>query len=281
MKTILVPYYDDDVSPTALDQACLVAEKYGSYVEGLFVMRPPQIIEAEGIALAGAYITQLKDEWRRRADDARGRFTESMAERNIPVGDVTSPADGVSAGWREIEGPEGQVLGDYGRLFDLIVIGRTPEQALIDWQVMCESILFESGRPTIVAAPKGAEVIGNRIVIHWNGSTEASRAIALSMPFLTAAEAVQIVHVDVGTVPGPNAEEVCAHLNRAGVSATFVSVPVGERTNGQTLVDSYKEFSADLLVKGAYTHNRLRQLVLGGATRHVLNHADIPVFMAR
>ena len=281
MKTILVPYYDDDVSPVALEQALSIAAHFGSYVEGLFVMRPPQIIEAEGIALAGAYITQLKDEWRRRADEARQRFTAVMEARNVPMGDVNSAADKLSAGWREIEGPEGQVLGDYGRLFDLIVLGRTPEQALIDWQVMCESILFESGRPIIVASESAREVIGKRVAIHWNGSTEAARVIALARPLLATCEAAQVIQVDVGTVPGPSAEEVTSHLVRAGINATARVVPVEERTNGEALVEAYQEFSADMLLKGAYTHNRLRQMVFGGATRHVLNFAEIPVFMAR
>lgn len=281
MNTILVPYYDDDVSPVALEQARLIAARTNAYVEGLFVMRPPQIIEAEGIALAGAYITQLKDEWRRRADEAQGRFRSAIDEHGIDFGTVTEPAEGLVAGWREIEGPEGQVLGDYGRLFDMIVIGRTPEQALIDWQVMCESILFESGRPVLVAANQPREILGRRIAIHWNGSTEAARAIALARPLLAQAEEIQVIQVDVGTVPGPSAQEVASHLGRLTRRTTAVTVPAGDRTNGEALVDSYTEFGADLLIKGAYTHNRLRQMVFGGATKHVLDFAEIPVFLAR
>ncbi len=281
MHTILVPYYDDDVSPVALEQARLIASHADAYMEGLFVMRPPQIIEAEGIALAGAYITQLKDEWRRRADEAQTRFRATLREHDIQFGTVTSPGEGLVAGWREIEGPEGQVLGDYGRLFDLIVIGRTPEQALIDWQVMCESILFESGRPVLVAAKAPHDIIGRRIAIHWNGSTEAARAIALARPLLDRAEEIRIIQVDVGTVPGPSAQEVASHLSRNGRRTNAVTVPAGDNTNGEALVDSYTEFGADLLIKGAYTHNRLRQMVFGGATKHVLDCAEIPVFLAR
>ena len=281
MNTILVPYYDDDVSPVALEQARLIAAPSGGYIEGLFVMRPPQIIEAEGIALAGAYITQLKDEWRRRADEAQTRFSAAMEEKGVPVADVGSPAGQLSAGWKEIEGPEGQVLGDYGRLFDLIVVGRTPEQALIDWQVMCESILFESGRPVLVTAGEPRDFVGSRVAIRWNGSTEAARAIALARPFLAAADEIRVIQVDVGTVPGPSAQDVANHLARAGYKVDATTVPAGDKTNGETLVEAYESFSADLLIKGAYTHNRLRQMVFGGATKHVLDYAGIPVFMAR
>jgi nucleotide-binding universal stress UspA family protein len=280
MKTILLPFYDDEVAVSALDQACLVARRFGSYVEGLFVMRPPQIIEAEGIALAGAYITQLKDEWRRRADTAKEQFSQLMGERGIPMGDLSAPAEGPSAGWREVEGPEGQIVGDYGRLFDLIVIGRSSEQALIDWQVMCEAAFFESGRPALVTAASPPETMGENIAIHWNGSTEAARTIALAMPYLCAARSAHVIAVEGGMVPGPEADEVTRHLRRNGVDAQTRMLAPDGRTSGEAILDEAQAVSADLLVKGAYTHNRLRQLVFGGATRHILGTSPIPVLMA-
>ena len=101
MKTILLPYYDDGAAESALHQGCLVARRFGAHLEGLFVMRPPQIIEAEGIALAGAYITQLKEEWRRRADAAREKFRDLVAAHEIPMRSVSDPGPGASAGWSE------------------------------------------------------------------------------------------------------------------------------------------------------------------------------------
>jgi nucleotide-binding universal stress UspA family protein len=280
MKTILVPFYDDDIAQSALGASWLVAERFNSYVEALFVMRPPQIFDGEGIALAGSYMTQLKDEERRLAESAHKRFQSVIESRGVSVVDVATEADGVTAGWRETEGLEGQVVGDYGRLFDLIVIGRNFGQPWIDWSVMCEAALFETGRPVLVAAAQTPSSIGERVVVAWNGSTETARCIALSMPFLERADAVLVLTVEGWQVPGPSGDQVTAHLRRNGISATAKHVDSGSRSVGEAILDETKEFNADLVVKGAYTHSRLRQLVFGGATRHLLHNTPIPLFMA-
>jgi len=175
---------------------------------------------------------------------------------------------------------EGQVIGDYGRLFDLIVIGRNFGQPWIDWSVMCEAALFETGRPVLVAASETPASIGDRIVVAWNGSTETARCIALSMPFLLQAESVEVLTVEGWQVPGPSGDQVAAHLQRNGIKAIGKNVDSGSRSVGEAILDEAKEFNADLIVKGAYTHSRLRQLVFGGATRHLLHNTPIPLFMA-
>lgn len=280
MKTILVPFYDDDIAETALGTSWLVAERFSSYVEALFVMRPPQIFDGEGIALAGSYMTQLKDEERRLAESAHKRFQSVVEARGVQLTDVGTASDGVTAGWRETEGLEGQVVGDYGRLFDLIVIGRNFGQPWIDWSVMCEAALFETGRPVLVAGSDLPSSVGERVVVAWNGSTETARCIAFAMPFLDRAESVAVLTVEGWQVPGPNGDQVTAHLQRNGIKATARHVESGTRSVGETLLDESKELDADLMVKGAYTHSRLRQLVFGGATRHLLSHTPIPLFMA-
>ena len=93
MKTILVPFYDDDIAQSALGTSWLVADRFSSYVEALFVMRPPQIFDGEGIALAGSYMTQLKDEERRLAESAHQRFQSVIESRSVPIAEVTGPAE--------------------------------------------------------------------------------------------------------------------------------------------------------------------------------------------
>jgi nucleotide-binding universal stress UspA family protein len=280
MKTILVPFYDDDIAQSALETSWLVADRFASYVEGLFVMRPPQIFDGEGIALAGSYMTQLKEEERRLAESARERFMSAIDARKVPHVEVTTPSEGVTAGWRETEGLEGQVVGDYGRLFDLIVIGRNFGQPWVDWSVMCEAALFETGRPVLVTSPEVPSSLGGRIVIAWNGSTETARCVALAMPFLKEAEAVTVLTVEGWQVPGPGGEQVAAHLARSDVKASAKSVASEGRSVGEAVLEQSIALGADLLVKGAYTHSRLRQLVFGGATRHLLTNTPIPLFMA-
>jgi nucleotide-binding universal stress UspA family protein len=280
MKTILVPFYDDDIAQNALATSWLVAERFASYVEALFVMRPPEIFVGEGIALESAYFTQQEEELRRQAKSAHKRFQSVIESRNVPEADASTPSDGVTAGWRETEGLEGPVIGDYGRLFDLIVIGRNFGQPWIDWSVMCEAALFDTGKPVLVAAAETPSSVGERIVVAWNGSTETARCIALSMPFLERAESVVVLTVEGWQVPGPSGEQVATHLKRNGIKASPRNVVSGSRSVGEAILHETKEVNADLIVKGAYTHSRLRQLVFGGATRHLLHNTPIPLFMA-
>ena len=123
-------------------------------------------------------------------------------------------------------------------------------------------------------------MLGDIIAIHWNGSTEAARTIALGMPFLNNASRVVVLTNTDGMVPGPSGEDVTRHLRRHGLPAEYRGIASGSTASGEALLTECTEMGADLLIKGAYTHNRLRQLVFGGATRHILSHAELPVLMA-
>ena len=280
MKTILLPFYDDDAAEAALDVSRQLAARFGSYIEGLFVMRPPQIIDGEGIVLADSYLTQLKEEGRRLGDRARTRFDGYIAGRGMAAGSLAEPAEGTAVGWREMEGLEGQVIGDYGRVFDLIVIGREFGHPWVDWHVMAEAALFESGRPIVLTPTRQGESLGEHVVIAWNGSTETARTTALSMPLLARAGAVTVVAVEGWGVPGPGADRLRGHLARNGIRAGARTVTAGGRSPGEAVLDECAALGADLLVKGAYTQSRLRQLVFGGATRHIMMNAELPVILA-
>lgn len=285
MKTILLPFFDDEPAAIALETACRVASRFASHIEGLFILRPPQIFDGEGIALAGSYLTQIKEEGRRLAESAHQRFEREMSARRIPItglaGSMEQPHEGPTAGWGEIDGLEGQVVGDYGRLFNLIVVGREYGQPWIDWNVLSEAALFESGRPLLVAAPEVPEQIGENVVVAWNGSTETARATALAMPLLRTAKKVTVLIVEGGMLPGPSGEDMALHLARGGIAVHTQTVGLEDRSIGEAILTAARNLGADLIVKGAYTHSRLREMVFGGATRHLLMQADLPVLMAR
>jgi len=280
MKTLLVPFFDDDAAQVALDNACLVAERFAAHVEGLFVVRPPQVIDGEGMAMMASYVTQLEEEGERLAEKARARFEAAVEERGIALAPMDRDEGRVTASWREFEGLEGQVLGDYGRLFDLVVIGRGFGYPWSDWDAMCEAALFECGRPVLITPAGRPQSVGEHAVIAWNGSTETARTIALAMPALTRAKRVTVLSVEGWAVPGPDGGQMARHLTRNGIEASARSVPPKGRTPGQAIVEEARDEGADLLVKGAYTQSRLRQLVFGGATRHILYSAELPVIMA-
>ena len=129
--------------------------------------------------------------------------------------------------------------------------------------------------------PKNApKSIGRHILIAWNGSTEQAHTNAFAMPFLHKAEHVSVLAVEGNTGDGPSAEQAAQHLRRNGISATAVTLNAGSRSVGEIILERAAALGCDLLVKSAYTQSRIRQLIFGGATRHILANASLPVFMA-
>ena len=281
MKTILLPFQDDEVAQVALHTAHRIAERFQSHIEGLFVLPQPQIIAGEGIALPGVYLTQMAEDGRKLADVAKARFDGYLTQADIPIRSLDQSSTSVTASWREIEGLESQIIGDHGRLFDLTVLGRTTKYYAGDWNIICEAALFESGRPALIAGNEPPTSVASNVVIAWNGSTETARTVALGMPLLDLAEKISIVTPENVTVPGPSADELAAHLRRRNIEVTtaVLDAPNAEAA-GAAIVDYAVNAGSDLLVKGAYTHTRLRQMIFGGMTRHILTHAPMPVLMA-
>ena len=279
MKTILLPFYDDDISQHAFAFATQLVRKTNGYLEGLFVLRRPQILEGDGDMLADSHFTQLIEECRRAADQAHARFETCAAAQNLAV-EAVGASSGPATGWREIEGTDEQVIGSHGRLFDLIVMGREFGGSWLNWRTMLESALFETGRPVILTPKTPMTTFAENVVIAWNASTETARTVALAMPLLVHARAVTVLCVAGWGIPGPSNRELAAYLARAGVRASARMVEPEGRSPAETVLAECGRSGADLLIKGAYTQSRLRQLIFGGATRHVLAHARLPVMLA-
>lgn len=280
MKTILVPFHDDDSIDSALETTRLIATAFGAYFEGLYVRQTQPVIVGDGITLPPEYLKELSEESEQRATKARERYNRLVKSHDIPFRDVGQESSTPTAGWRSAEGRESDVVGDYGRLFDLIVIGRFNERSSIGWESTCEAALFESGRPVIVAPKTAPESVGERIVIAWNRSTETARTIGLAMPFLTRAQAVTVVEVEGGTVPGPDAEQLARHLSRNGIAAAVRFASAGRNAVGEVILQEAARANADLVLKGAYTQSRFRQMIFGGPTSHILENAAVPVLLA-
>ena len=143
-----------------------------------------------------------------------------------------------------------------------------------------ETALFESGRPILIAPPVAPERLGETVTIAWNGSTESARVIALCLPVLRQARRVVVLTVEGAAVPGPSGEEVALYLRRNGVTCEAVSVGRGDRSTGKTILEEAAKIDSDLIVKGAFTQSRLRQMIFGGATRDIIAETTLPVLMA-
>jgi nucleotide-binding universal stress UspA family protein len=165
-------------------------------------------------------------------------------------------------------------------VFDIIVLARPGEEWQSPSMVTLESALFESGRPVLIAPPNSPRSLATNIMIAWNRSTEQARATAFAMPLLKRAERVTILTVEGSTVAGPSGEDLARSLAAHGIAAATMMLPATKANAGETILRKAAELGCDLIVKGAYTQSRLRQMIFGGTTRHILTNANLPVLMA-
>ncbi len=284
MKNLLVHLEPSPSVDAVLVCARLVALRFGSYLEG-YHARPgqPEIIAAGAdgfVAAAPELVTGFEREARERARRMRAAFEAFCARHGIPFEESGAPQQGPRAGWRTEEAAGHGALGSYGRIFDLVIVGRPLPDSPTPSMAALESALFEAGRPVLVAPPRPPATLGEQVVVAWNGSTESARSVAFAMPFLLSARGVHVLTVEGGMVPGPEGSALARTLERHGVPVTSVHAPRGERNVGATILEETARLGGDLLVKGAYTQSRLRQMIFGGATSHILAHAEVPVLTA-
>jgi nucleotide-binding universal stress UspA family protein len=174
-----------------------------------------------------------------------------------------------------------QFVGSYGRIFDVTVLGRPGRDPKGSRMATLEAALFESGRPVLIAPPSPRTQMGTNVLIAWNCSTEQARTVAFAMPILKRASRVVVLMVEGGAaVPGPTGQQLCQYLKLSEVPAKPLTVGLNGRLTGEAVLEHANALGCDLLIKGAYTQGRLRQLVFGGTTRYILNNATLPVFMA-
>jgi len=278
MKTILVPTQHIATMRSALELAALLARRTGAYIEGfpLRIAIPPYVVAELTAGLTmDAYDAQRDEEMA----ELRRTFESFMQEHDVPPSGT--PGNRPCYGWLAAAPEDESFIGNHGRAFDITVISRLDAESTGLHRRAIESALFESGRPVLLAPPAAPNEIATNIMIHWNGSTEQSRANAFAMPLLHLAKRVTVLTVVGGQeVPGPSPDYILRQLQHNGIAATPIRVKLGNRETGEAVLDAARAEGCDLLIKGAFTRNRLRQMIFGGATSHIMEHADLPVLMA-
>ncbi|HXY99284.1 MAG TPA: universal stress protein [Stellaceae bacterium] len=279
MRTLLAVVSDGTAAPL-LETALLVARRFNSRITGLNALTAEYAVVfggEMGFSISSEVDRTLEREGQDRREQAHALFSSFMRQHGVPLG---LPADnGPSAEWREEAGRQNAVVGSLGRVFDLVIVERPAKLASLA-EATLEDALFESGRPVLMAPPVPLASIGERVLVAWNGSTETARTVAFAMPFLQRAQTVQVVSVEGAMTPGPSGEDLAQTLARHGIATLARHVTPRDRTPGEVFIDEAKAIGADLMVKGAYTQSRLRQMIFGGATRHIIMEATMPVLLA-
>ena len=273
-------------SQGVLQTATRLARTCGSYLEVLHVTVDPEtVIPVVAEGMSGTAVAQIVESTRqgaeKRAEEAHRLFQDSVRKEGLKVTSTDAdPQPGTFAvAWTQVQGREAGEAAQRGRLFDMTVLARPGEEEGSAAAVTLEAALFETGRPILIAPPEAPAAFPKHVVLAWDASREAARAVWAARPLLEAAAQVSIVTVLEGNEEA-NPVELARYLMRLGISADTHLVKRGKRDIGSCLLDSATDLKADLLAMGGYGHSRVRELILGGATRSVIERAGLPILMA-
>lgn len=276
-KTILLHLNDVRRAGRLLEAAVPLARAANAHLVGLAVVPPYVVLPAMDGGGASATIEDHREAFRSEMTRLAEMFRRATAELPLP------------AEWLEADAAFDSVaarLLEHCRTADLIVASQADVQwsgsALLEDPVR---IVMESGRPVLLIPNAGRTALPpRRATIAWDGRREAARATFDALPLLAGAEEVAVVWINperagggAGDLPG---SQVCAALARHGIRCQAVDAHAIGADVGPELLRQAKVQGADLLVMGCYGHSRLRELILGGASRHVLAHMDRPVLMS-
>jgi nucleotide-binding universal stress UspA family protein len=190
------------------------------------------------------------------------------------------PGSPLAASWREAEGSYVEIAVQRAAAFDLVVAasGSVMESLM----AIAEQSLLQTRRPVVLAPARLQSDLTDSVMIAWDESPECWHAVSAAIPFMHLAKSVRVISVDRDASNRQASQaEVLAYLRCHGIGSTAQVVAPELRSVGDTLLAAGAEYEAGLLVMGAYSHSRLRELLLGGATRHILKNASArPVLLA-
>lgn len=275
LKDLLVHVDDSKANAGRVDAAVRLAADHDAHLTALYVAPHWNVMPA----YTEAHIPEdILEEQRKAVAERAGKAKRAFED--------TAGKAGLSTEWRFVEGEITRTLSLHARYADLLILGQAhSSDELSVSEGVVEQVLLDVGRPVLLVPYIGAPAtLGERVLVAWNGSREAMRAIHDAMPLLQRAADVQVLSVNPsrgpagdGDIPGA---DICLHLARHGVKAQAAFTESKDVSVGELLLSRASDQPADLIVMGAYGHSRYRELVLGGATRQLLGSMTVPVLMS-
>jgi nucleotide-binding universal stress UspA family protein len=286
LRKIILLLNETAAGKAALDAALDAAQIWQAHLTVLHVrVDARDVAPLAGEGLSGAMIEDMmvatEKESAVRAHDVRVLFEQAVRAHGVMIGEPRPHAGMATANFVSVAGREEEIIAQQARLADLTVIPHPEAGQDVSSSDALHAVLFDSGRPVLLAPAVAPRTLGQRICVGWNGTAESSGAVQAGLPWMQKAQSVRILTSEDYQRRGPGAADLAAYLALHDVSAEVATFRAIDKSVGAGLLAAAREFGADLLTMGAYSHSRLRQLILGGVTRHVLEHADLPVLMSR
>ena len=276
IKNILVYVDDSEQVDDRLDVAVGLARTHEAHLAAIYAIPEPYIPSYVGGGYMPAELIESQAERaHERAAEARTRLEERMNRL------------GIEAEWRQTEGYAAEVVSLNAKYADLTVVGQANPDDPQNYPNpgLPAEVALSAGRPVLVVPYVGAgHEVGKNVLVAWNGSREATRAVNDALPILKCADKVTVLAVnprkgdsDHGDVPSA---DISLHLARHGVKVEASQTVTDAIDVGGILLSRISDLGADLVVMGAYGHSRMRELMMGGATRDLLRYMTVPVLMS-
>jgi nucleotide-binding universal stress UspA family protein len=279
MKDILVHL---DVTPrcaTRLAVAGRLAARHGAHLTGVHVIDIPSANYFYGAAMPFVPANPEEIVERMRSEASAAAAPVEAAFR------ACLRANGIEGEWRLVEGNPPSTVALHARYADLIVVGQPNQYEPHDDDAVTVTTVMTSGRP-VLAVPFAGDfpTIGERVLVAWNASREAARAVNDALPLLVGAKQVTILAINpqrgVGGHGDVPAADIALHLARHGLRAEAAHTVAKDISDGEALLSYAADIGADLIVAGAYGHSRARELVFGGVTRTLIAEMTAPVLLS-
>lgn len=282
-RKILVPLTGGERDSHVLNAAFEVAKAFGSHVAGVYVRPDPsEVLPYLGEGISAGVIQEIMDASReasnRAAAVARGTLDRLAKAAGAPAGQ--SAQAGIGASFHMREGLADEVLAEEARLSDLVVFDTPADAKDTTLRAAMESALLNGRKPLLLVPHRTAAIVGAKVAIGWDGGAAAAHAIAAAIPMLARAQAIEILNVTSGPIDTVQMDRLRDYLRLHGLIAVEHGINPGSQGTASTLIDAAQRAGAGLLVIGGYGHSRLRELVLGGVTRHVFANVTMPILMA-
>jgi len=277
LRNLLVQVDDTEGCAKRIEAAVALAAAHDAHLTGVYIIAEPSPASFAQGYLPAELLTSLQQEMRTRADAALARFA-AVAERNQIAFETRVD--------RVLYTEVADALATNARYADLVILGQVdPDDPVTGPRYLPEEVILGCGRPALVIPYIGpAASLGERVVVAWDASREAARAVNDALPLLARAKTVSVVTINPRQQPFGHGEEPGAdiglHLARHDIKIEVQRVESRDIDVANTLLSHVANESADLLVMGAYGHSRLREFVLGGATRTILGEMTVPVLMS-
>lgn len=287
IKKILVPVQNLETAEAGLKAAISLAKSRGGHIDALHVRQRPNIPASGyypiGVVFVDEQLGELNAALEAQAVKLRGVFDRVAREAGVQVraaGDRGAES-GATASFRDQAGVLPMDLSSAARVADLVAFGRGDGEAGVPDAGLIEEAIFQSGRPVLIAPEGKLEADPRRILIAWNGGREAARALTASLDLLARAEAVAVLTLGdpSANLEGPEAAADLLRLHAVAAEAMRRGGGGGISLEDELLAAA-RDWRADLIVMGAYSHSRWREIVLGGFTRKLLKQSEFPLLLA-